>query len=118
MMLSVAPDFAEDGAAIQVVCEVLHVGEWVPVWCCDGVEAAVVAAWPPGAVFLGHHVQGRRPGRVGPTDYTCFLEFCELGLGDAQLVRRQAAGLGEHRAVSAGVDGVLYAVCRRWCERF
>ncbi len=46
------------------------------------------------------------------------LEFFELGFGDAQLIRCEAACLGEQRAVSAYVDDVLDTVCWRWCERF
>lgn len=110
-------DLAEDGAPVQAIGEVLHVRQGVPVWRCDGVEPPVVAAGSPGAVLLGHHVEGGRPGGVGPADDTCCFEFFELGFGDAQLVGGEAARFGENRAVSAGVDDVLDAVCWRWCER-
>ncbi len=63
-------DLAKDGASIQAIGEVLHVWQWVPVWRCDGVESPVVAAGPPRAVLLGHHVQRGCPGRVGPADDT------------------------------------------------
>ena len=43
--------FAENLATSQAAVEVLHVGQGVPIWCCDVVEAAVVAAGLPSAVF-------------------------------------------------------------------
>ncbi len=49
-------DFAEDGAAVQVVDQVLDVWEGVPVRGCDCVEAMVVATWLPEAILFGHHV--------------------------------------------------------------
>jgi hypothetical protein len=57
-------DLAEDSAAVQAFGQVLHVWEGVPVRGSDSVEAAVVAAGPPGAALLGDHVQGRCPCRV------------------------------------------------------
>jgi len=90
-------DLAEDGSSVQAIGEVLHVWQGVPVWRYDGVEPPVVTAGPPGAVLLGHHVQGGRPGGVGPADDTCCFEFFELGFGDAQLVRGEATYLGEHQ---------------------
>ncbi len=111
-------DLAEDGASVEAIGEVLHVRQGVPVWRCDSVEPPVVAAGSPGAVLLGHHVEGGRPSGVGPADDTCCLEFFELGFGDAQLVGGEAACLGENRAVSACVDDVLDAVYWRCCERF
>jgi hypothetical protein len=108
-------DLAEDGATVEAIGKVLHVRQGVP---CDGVEPPVVAAGSPGAVLLGHHVEGGRPSGVGPADDTCCLEFFELGFGDAQLVGYEAACFGENRAVSACVDAVLDAVCWRWCECF
>jgi hypothetical protein len=75
-------DLAEDGAAVQAIGQVLHVWEGVPVGRGDCVEAAVVAAGPPGSVFFGDHVQGRCPCGVGSPNDTCFFEFLELRLGD------------------------------------
>ena len=57
-------DFGKDCTPGHAVIEGLHVGQGVPVWDGDGVEAAVVAAGAPGAVLLGHQVQRGRPGRV------------------------------------------------------
>ncbi len=73
---------AEDGAAVQAIVQVLHVWEGVPVGRGDCVEAAVVAAGPPGSVFFGDHVQGRCPCGIGSPNDTCFFEFLELRLGD------------------------------------
>ncbi len=111
-------NLAEDCASVEAIGEILHVWQGVPVWRCDGVEPPVVAAGPPGAVLLGHPVEGGRPGGVGPADDTCCFEFFKLGFGDAQLVGCKAAYLGEPWAVSACVDDVLDAVCWSWCERF
>ncbi len=111
-------NLAEDGASVEAIGEILHVWQGVPVWRCDSVEPPLVAAGAPGAVLLGHHLDGGRPGGVGPADDTCCFKFFELGFGDAQLVGCEAAYLGELWAVSACVDDVLDAVCWRWCERF
>ena len=54
---------AEDRGAVEVVGEVLHVGQSLPVGGGDLVEAAVVAAGPPSASWLGYHVEGGGPGR-------------------------------------------------------
>ena len=63
----------EDGAAVQVGGEVLDVGQRVAVVGGGQVQTAVVAARPPGAVRLGHHVQGRRPRRQGAADNASLL---------------------------------------------
>ncbi len=68
-------DLAEDGASVEAIGEVLRVRQGVPVWRCDGVEPPVVAEGSPGAVLLGHHVEGGRPSGVGPADDTCCFEF-------------------------------------------
>ncbi len=53
---------AEDRGAVEVVGEVLHVGQRVPVGG-DLVKAVAVTAGPPSASWLGHHVEGGGPGR-------------------------------------------------------
>ena len=48
---------------VEVVGEVLHVGQQVSVRGGDLVEVAVVTAGPPSTPWLRHHVEGRGPGR-------------------------------------------------------
>ena len=55
---------AEDMAAGQLVPQVLHVGQGIPVWGGDVVEAPVVPSWLPCAVRLLHHVKRGGPGTV------------------------------------------------------
>jgi hypothetical protein len=68
-------NLGEDPAAIHVGGEVHQVGQGVPVQDGDGIEAAVVAAWPLGAVLLWHHVQRRRPLRHAALFLFCFLIY-------------------------------------------
>ena len=43
----------------------MEVGERIAVWDCLEVEAAVVAARPPGAIRLGHEMERRSPRAAG-----------------------------------------------------
>ncbi|MFO0004333.1 MAG: hypothetical protein ACK559_24695, partial [bacterium] len=47
---------------------------------------------------LRHHVERRRPRRVGPPNDPCSFQRAELSLGDFQLVWIQAASFGKNRA--------------------
>ncbi len=66
----------------------------------DGVEAAIIAAGPPQTVCLGNHVEWRRPWRVGAANNPRSFQRAELGLGNFQFIRIQAASLGKNRATS------------------
>ncbi len=54
-------DLKKNSAARHAVIEGLHVGQGVPVGNNNRVEVAVGAAGTPGAILLGHQVQGGRP---------------------------------------------------------
>ncbi len=54
-------DFRKNDAYCHAVIEGLHVGEGVPVWNDNRIEAAVVDAGAPGAILFGNQVQGRHP---------------------------------------------------------
>jgi hypothetical protein len=96
--------FSKNNAASQAVIEGLHVGQGVPVRECDGVEVAVVATGAPGAVLLGHQVQGVCPGRVGAANNTSFLQCEELLLSDTQ------PRLGKKESWATCVDAMYNAV--------
>jgi hypothetical protein len=74
-------NLAEDVAAGCLHRKVLHVGQGVCIRNCHQVEAAEIAARPPGTVALGHHMKGRRPGAVGPPHDSLSLQLEELRLG-------------------------------------
>ncbi len=93
--------------------EVKHGGKGVPVWLCNSVKPAINAAGPPRTIRLGHHVKRRRTWRVGPADNTCSFQRAEFGLGDFQLVRIQAAGLGKNRP-AGGFNKMADAVAWPW----
>ncbi len=81
--------------------------------CRCQAELAVIAAGAPRPVFLADHVQWRRPWRIGTADDVGRLQLAELCFCLAQLVRIQAACLGEHRAARRH-DCIADLVFRRW----
>ncbi|CAB4046195.1 Hypothetical predicted protein, partial [Paramuricea clavata] len=92
--------------------EILDVRDRVPVGLGDGVEPLEVAARAPGTVGLRDEVERRCPRAVGAAYDALFLHPVELLFDDGQLVRRQAAGAGEHGG-PRGLDGALDRVLRR-----
>jgi len=110
MMAVLGMSAAEDGAPVQAIGEVLHVRQGVPVWRCDGVEPSVVAAGSPGAVLLGHHVEGGRPGGVGPADDTLLTGSGMLMLTSCSGVRAaMSAAALRGGLTSFGAAGALSA---------
>ena len=53
---------------MKIRTEILNMWQRVPVVFRGVVEAAEIPAGPPRPVGLGHHVEGRRPRAVRPTD--------------------------------------------------
>ncbi len=88
------------------------VGKGVPVWYCDGVQAAVVASGAPRHILLGNQMQRGSPRRVRGANNTCFLHGEELFLDDAVLFRVQPLGAGEHGGGATCVDVMHKAVER------
>ncbi len=79
-------DLGEDRAAGCPGDEIHHVRDGISVRDGDGVEAAVVAAGPPGPVRLSDQVQGRRPRARGASYHAGRLKGGELLLGRRQLL--------------------------------
>ena len=50
---------AEDGGAMEVVGQVQHVGQGVPVRGGELVQVSVVAAWAPAPTWFLYHVEGQ-----------------------------------------------------------
>ena len=75
------------------------------------VHAAVVDAHPPGAVFLLHHHDRRRPGRRGGTRDISVHKFLDLVLdGGALLTVGDATRRLSKRPRVARVDLVVYEI--------
>lgn len=56
---------AVDRCAIQVLCEVVDMRQWVPIGLCLIVQRSVVPTRPPvSRIFLGDHVEGCGPGTL------------------------------------------------------
>jgi hypothetical protein len=79
-------NFAKDLAPSDPSRKIQHVGQRVGVRFCDQVEAAEVAARPPGAFLLHHHVEraGLRRGRALHDPLP--LQLLELRFGRLKLL--------------------------------
>ena len=84
----------EDGTALQPGRQIRDVGALVEVWLCLQIQQPVVSTWPPRAICLLHHVQGRGPVATGSPDDPLLLQLSKLLLGRLQSLIVQLLVLG------------------------
>jgi hypothetical protein len=56
--------FDQISASCHAVIEALHVGQGVPVWNGESIEAAVVTAGAAGAILVGNPCRGDAQGEL------------------------------------------------------
>ena len=95
----------EDLAASHAQGGVHHVGKWVGVPDCGGVEAAVVAARVPGAMHLPHNVEGGHPQAVQMSENARPLKGANSAL----------AAVSFSASNQQNLEAIRSPVVRRWC---
>ncbi len=78
-------NFCKNWAPCDPRRKIHHVRQWVGVQNGDVVEPAIVAAAPPRANRLLHHVEGRGPRAARPPDDPVQLKSCKLRFRRRQL---------------------------------
>ena len=95
---------------MEVGSKILDMRERVPVVFRSVVEAAKIPAGPPRPIWLGYHVEGRRPRAVRSSDNSILQQLVERLTRTGKSLGAETPGLGEDWS-SAGRHGVHNAVC-------
>jgi hypothetical protein len=80
-------DFRKDGTAEKLVGVIVDMVDEVAVGNGAGIEGSMIAAGAPAFVFLGHDVEGGRPGALGSASCAYSQQGVELCFGDSHSVR-------------------------------
>ena len=87
---------------MKIRTEILNMGQRVPVVFRGVVEAAEITAGPPGPIGLGHHVEGRRPRAVRPTDDAILEQLVKSLPSAGKSLRTETPRLRENGSSAGG----------------